>query len=224
MYLTQEELAGKISAAIAEAGQLINRGAHYRSDLAFLNGTDRPAVLLEIAFCDAKVDCDNYRKFFPAICQAIALQAGFQVAPSVLAHFSGKCSWFGGPSDMGVSPSEGLAFIYDAETHPWLFLPEQPPETTGLARRLNSEEVFYVACRWDYDVTPKEMLADHDQVALVRANGRWRLAYPADWGPHEEKTGGRVADLSPCLLEALGIMTDEHVEVYYPVPRSMRGD
>ena len=34
---------------------------------------------------------------------------------------TGKCSWFGGPEDDGVSPDEGLAFIYKVEDAPHLF-------------------------------------------------------------------------------------------------------
>jgi hypothetical protein len=133
-----------------------------------------------------------------------------------LAKFAGKCSWFGGPDDEGVAPDEGLAFIYNVETKPEVFLATQPPKTTGLARRLNPE-VYYVACRWDYDVTSKEMLAG-TQMAVVSApaTGRVFRAHPTDWGPHGDT--GRIADLSPGLLEALGISTDSNVEVIYPVP------
>jgi N-acetylmuramoyl-L-alanine amidase len=122
----------------------------------------------------------------------------------------GKCSHFGGPEDMGVSPSEGLAFIYKVEDCPDLFLPAQPPGTTGLARRLDPAE-HYIACRWDYDETPKDMLPD--MLVRVRAikTGKTLFARPADWGPHEDT--GRVADLSPGLMAALGIETDDEVEV-----------
>lgn len=125
----------------------------------------------------------------------------------------GKVSWFGGPNDTGVSPSEGLAFIYEVEDAPYLFLPEQPPGTTGLARRLDPG-MPYIACRWDYDVYPKPSLLEH--AALVRAprTGRQFLALPADWGPHEDT--GRIADISPGLMDALGITTDDEVEVTYP--------
>jgi hypothetical protein len=77
--------------------------------------------------------------------------------------------------------------------------------------------VFYLACRWDYDVTPKTMLRDSGQMALVTAidTGVSRLAHPADWGPHEEQTG-RVADLSPALAASLGVSTDDVVTVTYP--------
>ena len=131
---------------------------------------------------------------------------------------SGKCSWFGGPDDTGVSSSEGLAFIYEYDQAPWLFLDEQPPGTSGLARRLDPD-VYYIACRWDYDTTPKDMLDDRNKKALVRSpkTGKKYLAWPADWGPHEDT--GRVADLSPGLLAALGIETDDEVEVIYPAPK-----
>ena len=137
-----------------------------------------------------------------------------------LFHAKGRVSWFGGPSDDGVSASEGLAFLYSYDDAPYLFLDEQPPNTTGLARRLNADEVFYVACRWDYSVTPKEMLASKQQ-ALVRSGKKFRYAFPADWGPHEEETG-RAADISPALMKALGIETDDEVEVIYPAPKPKR--
>ena len=125
----------------------------------------------------------------------------------------GKVSHFGGPDDMGVSPSEGLAFIYKVEDAPWLFLPSQPPGTTGLARRLDPE-VYYIATRWDYDDTPKTMLPTMGVLVRAPKTGREFMAFCADWGPNTNT--GRVADISPGLMEALGIKTDDEVEVIYP--------
>lgn len=131
-------------------------------------------------------------------------------------RFSGRCSWFGGPDDEGVDPDEGLAFIYDYEDAPHLFLDKQPSGTTGLARRLDPD-VFYVACRWDYNETPKTMLADKRNQCIVRAAGTGLsfFAWPADWGPHEDTD--RTADISPGLMEALGITTDDEIDVIYVV-------
>ena len=115
-------------------------------------------------------------------------------------------------------PRRRVAFIYELnEKNQHLFLPFQPKGSTGLARRLNPY-VHYVACRWDYAKTPKTMLSDSGEVALVTAQktGISLTAIPADWGPHEEKTGGRVADLSPSLMDDLGVQTDDVVEVIYP--------
>jgi hypothetical protein len=63
------------------------------------------------------------------------------------------------------------------------------------------------------------MLRESGQMARVTAKktGITRLCHPADWGPHEEDTG-RAADLSPALMESLGIGTDDIVEVVYPWP------
>lgn len=126
----------------------------------------------------------------------------------------GKVSWFGGPEDMGVSPSEGLAFIYSVDMAPHLFLDEQPPGTTGLARRLNPD-VYYIACRWDYDETSKEELLDIKVLVKAPKTGRAFVCDPADWGPHGDTD--RIADISPGLMTALGIETDDEVEVFFPI-------
>jgi hypothetical protein len=76
LFLTQEALAKTISTNIAAAGKLINRGPKKRSDLFFLNKTDKPAVLIEIAFVDSKADADLYRANFDAICKAIVDSIG----------------------------------------------------------------------------------------------------------------------------------------------------
>src|SRR5215831_16627200 len=128
----------------------------------------------------------------------------------IAALFSGSCSHFGGPDDTGVSKSEDLAWwetwdqVVDAGAE-HLFLDDQPAGTTGLARRLDPA-AYYVACRWDYDETRKKTLADQANTAIVYAPDTEKafLAQPTDWGPHEEETG-RAADLSPGLMEALGI-------------------
>ena len=217
LYVSQQNLASQVSAAIASSG-FINRGAKKRTDLYFLNKCNRPAILLEICFVDSEADVALYDEHFEDICDDIADVLGGEdddviVTTEALFHTEGPCSYFGGPDDLGVSPDEGLAFIYDVDDAPMLFLPHQPEGTTGLARRLNPY-VCYVACRWDYKVTPKETLLN--DIALVRnlETGYAIKAIPADWGPHQNT--GRVADLSPGLMDALGLVTDDLVEVIYP--------
>jgi hypothetical protein len=72
LYVTQSTLASKLASAQASAGGFINRGAKYRSDLHFLNATNKPAVLTEIAFVDSATDCGLYEENFDDICQTIA--------------------------------------------------------------------------------------------------------------------------------------------------------
>jgi hypothetical protein len=82
LYLTQEALARKVSAAIAAAAGITDRGPKKRTDLKFLNSTDEPAILLEILFCDHRGDCDAFRQRFTEICTAIANSlAGQEVQP-----------------------------------------------------------------------------------------------------------------------------------------------
>ena len=216
LYVTQAKLAGQISAAIADCG-FIDRGGKKRTDLFFLNNTEMPAILIEVCFVDSAADADVYGTQFGEICDAIAGVLGGDVEtvppPDASLDLTGPVSWFGGPDDDGVSPSEGLAFISDIDQAPHLFLPYQPAHTTGLARRLNPN-ISYVACRWDYDRTPKSMLLQ--EMALVRnpRTGVALKAFPADWGPHEDT--GRVADISPGLLDDLDLRTDDEVEVTFP--------
>jgi hypothetical protein len=226
LYVSQSDLADDVSSAIAETSDLINRGPKYRDDLYFLNQTEKPSILIEVCFVDSAADAELYLDSFEEICAVIAMTIARDEdeleqpdSSRVLATFSGSCSWFGGPDDEGVDPDEGLAFIYNFDDAPHLFLEEQPAGTTGLARRLDPD-MYYIACRWDYDVTSKQMLLESGQRALVKAKktGKKARAWPADWGPHEDT--GRAADISPGLMDALGIETDDEVEVIYPSPKS----
>jgi hypothetical protein len=239
-YKTQSDLAAAISEAMADAAGLPDRGPKHTDDLYFLNNTAAKSVLIETCFVNSETDAGHYREKFHEICGAIAAAiADFgngddeelpdvpperpqppDQAEGVLFRAVGTCSWFGGPTDDGVSPSEDLAWWEDLDDAiaeaPYLFLPYQPEGTTGLARRLNPY-VHFCACRWDYSVTSKTTLATSGQVALVRnlRTGYALTAIPADWGPHEEQTG-RAADLSLSLLNDLGLETDDEVEVIYP--------
>lgn len=72
LYYDAKDLAAKLSAAIAKASGLKDRGAKQRSELYFLKNTHKPAILPEICFVDSKADVELYRKNFTAICEAIA--------------------------------------------------------------------------------------------------------------------------------------------------------
>jgi peptidoglycan hydrolase-like protein with peptidoglycan-binding domain len=72
LYVTQSSLAAKVSGSISGAGGFLNRGAKKRTDLAFLNNTNKPAILLEVCFVDSSSDRDLYNKNFEKICVAIA--------------------------------------------------------------------------------------------------------------------------------------------------------
>src|SRR4249919_3468148 len=179
LYLSQAELAKQVANAIASVG-FKNRGAKKRTDLYVLNKTEMPCILIEVCFVDSQADADLYDQTFDRVCSVIAgAIAGDETdtkpqpeppaqpdAVPVL-EARGKVSHFGGPQDTGVTPSEGLAFLYNEDDAPWLF-GEQPSGTTGLARRLDPN-VPYIAMRWDYDVYSKAQLASMEYAALVTA-------------------------------------------------------
>jgi len=69
---TGQAAAVQLVNAISDAGDFINRGPKYSSNLAFLNQTEKPAVLLEICFVNSEADAALYRENFDVICDAIA--------------------------------------------------------------------------------------------------------------------------------------------------------
>jgi peptidoglycan hydrolase-like protein with peptidoglycan-binding domain len=82
LYVTQADLAKKVSSAIADAGDFLNRGPKKRTDLKFLNATEEPSILLETCFVDSSADAALYRQNFDLICAAIAgAIAGEDVQP-----------------------------------------------------------------------------------------------------------------------------------------------
>jgi N-acetylmuramoyl-L-alanine amidase len=83
LYVSQYDLAKKVADAICAASGLKNRGAKKRTDLAFLNKTEEPAILIEVCFVDSSADADIYRAQFEAICGAISEAiAGVEAEPS----------------------------------------------------------------------------------------------------------------------------------------------
>ena len=152
---------------------------------------------------------------------SFTVEATFLGAPTSAGGASivlaGKMSTFGGPADTGVRPDEGLSLFdaLDVAANPDLFLPAQPPGTTGLARRLDPK-ASYLACRWDLSKTPKSFLRTIKVRVTNPANKKSADARPADTGP--AIATGRVADLSPGLAKTLGLKTDKTCQVAIPLP------
>lgn len=133
----------------------------------------------------------------------------------------GRLSTFGGPKDTGVSPSEGLALIEPPDLSQWwfrhLFLSQQPPGTTGLARRLDPA-AYYCALRFDYHETSRSMLRASLVLITNSLTGRSVFARPADWGPNIRTK--RMIDVSPGVAAALSLTTDDRVEARLITPAS----
>lgn len=121
----------------------------------------------------------------------------------------GKVSHFGGKDDTGVTPDEGLALFNTVDQMPQIFLKEQPEGTTGLARRLDPDKL-YIAMRWQYALTPKEVLRRSIVLVSNPKNDKHAYAIPCDWGPNERTN--RVADVSHGVMKFLELETDDIVE------------
>lgn len=221
-------LARELQRRLAAFTGFVNRGTKMRTDLAVLKFAPGPAVLIELGFITNAAervmltDSKTQARIVAAI--AGVLREMFTSPKPAVLEWRGKMSTFGGPDDMGVSPAEGLALLVPTDVdHPRfksLFLPAQPPGTTGLARRLNPH-ALYVACRWPYTDLPEEgrkLWKQHLRSVYARvSNPRTGLtleAMPVDWGPNERTT--RVADLSPGLADKLALETDDDCIVTIP--------
>lgn len=105
----------------------------------------------------------------------------------------GRISEFGGPNDIGMSQTEGLALY------------------PGLGRDLNPDDM-YCAMRWNYALTSKEFLKGC--VVLVKrfieSESLLVACKPVDWGPNAKT--GRLIDISPGAMKALKAKTDDIVQ------------
>ncbi len=71
LYYDQVGLAGKVSAAIAKAAGLRDRGPKERKDLGVLRGTNAPAILIELCFISNASDMKKLFANMQAIANAI---------------------------------------------------------------------------------------------------------------------------------------------------------
>lgn len=72
LYYDAKSLSTKMSAAMAKALDIRDRGPKERKELYFLRNTTKPAILLEVCFVSNKDDAAKYKANFERLCQAIA--------------------------------------------------------------------------------------------------------------------------------------------------------
>ncbi|HDR7881771.1 MULTISPECIES: N-acetylmuramoyl-L-alanine amidase [Bacillus cereus group] len=70
-YYDQRELATKVSSAVASALGIRDRGPKEGKDLAVLNGTNAPAILIEVCFLGHAGNMQAYEQRFEPCCRAI---------------------------------------------------------------------------------------------------------------------------------------------------------
>ncbi|PFO25037.1 glycoside hydrolase family 25 [Bacillus thuringiensis] len=95
-YYDQRELAAKVSSAVASALGIRDRGPKQRKDLAVLNGTNAPAILIEVCFLGHAGNMQAYENNFDKMCRAIVTNVtgqavtGRNEAPREDVHVTGS--------------------------------------------------------------------------------------------------------------------------------------
>lgn len=118
----------------------------------------------------------------------------FNIHANPPAIFRGKISHFGGPEESAHERNRSLA-IY-------------PNKKVASLK----EDDYYCAMRWDYKKHPRNWLQTIE-VTITAMNGKTIKAKPVDWGPGKQS---RIIDVSPGIMKALGIKTDDTVVVLIP--------
>lgn len=126
--------------------------------------------------------------------------------------FSGKMATFGGTSDSGMKPEDGLSIYehHEADKRPDLFLPRSTNLQLGTSQRLK-EDVLFFACRFPLRVIPRSALQKTRWIFRNPVNGKMASLWLVDYGPNLRT--GRSFDVSKFAAETLGLNTDDLVEV-----------
>ena len=128
----------------------------------------------------------------------------------------GRISWFGGPNDHGVGPSERCAI--SGEVARRLNSPVSASSDTIASR---PGDFYYAAMRVDYSPNGRSWWAGARLLVVNPATGAAIVVRPADWGPHTRTH--RIIDLSPQSLRDLDLDTDDEVWVAFALPDTPLG-
>jgi len=208
LYVTQQTLAAEVSAAIAEVAGWHNRGAKYRNNLAFLNGTKKPAILIEVCFCDSAADSNRYREKFEDICLQIAERiadkaVGSEPEPTdanrkgiIATVFSSVESGAQGAYGDWLDPSMNYVAL------PMRFEGTRPKVKVTGPRGSKVADIMDVG-PW---LTDDTAYASPDGIARPLAETCWKNHTPLPRGPNAGRIpNGAGIDLSPALGRAVGI-------------------
>ena len=120
----------------------------------------------------------------------------------------GRVSWFGGPSDTGVSSTETGAV--SGERLRSLNSPLDPDAATLASR---PQDYYFVAMRWSYSPNSTSWWRNARVVVTNPATGVQVVTRPVDWGPNTSTR--RIVDVSPQTMSDLGVTTDDEVLVAF---------
>jgi hypothetical protein len=128
----------------------------------------------------------------------------------------GKASWFGGPEDGFVTPTETGAITGEV-----LRTLNDPLDPTPQELASHPQDYYYAAMRWSYMPNGKSFWKDARLLVMNPATGIAVVVRPVDWGP--SLSTGRIIDLSPQAMSDLFLDTDGAVFVSFAPPGAMLG-
>lgn len=118
LYYDAKSLSTKMSAAMAKALDLRDRGPKERTELYFLRKTNKPAILLEVCFVSNKDDVAKYKANFERLCQAIAKTIadylGYKKEATTPSPDSNKASYYTSNDLKGLYRIKKDCYLYNS--------------------------------------------------------------------------------------------------------------
>ena len=118
LYYDAKSLSAKMSAAMAKALDIRDRGPKERTELYFLRNTTKPAILLEVCFVSNKDDVAKYKANFERLCQAIAKviadYLGYKKEATTPSPDSAKASYYTSNDLKGLYRIKKDCYLYNS--------------------------------------------------------------------------------------------------------------
>lgn len=118
LYYDAKSLSTKMSAAMAKALDVRDRGPKERTELYFLRNTTKPAILLEVCFVSNKDDVAKYKANFERLCQAIAKviadYLGYKKEATTPSPDSAKASYYTSNDLKGLYRIKKDCYLYNS--------------------------------------------------------------------------------------------------------------
>jgi len=138
----------------------------------------------------------------------------------VMAHgdpwVRGRLSWFGGPNDTGIGPTETGAITGER-----MRSMNSPVDASRATIDSRPEDFYYVAMRWDYHPNGTSFWRNARILLENPLTGVRVVVRPIDWGPNTSTH--RIVDLSPQALTDLGVHTDDELLIAFAAPGTPLG-
>ncbi|MEN0587094.1 N-acetylmuramoyl-L-alanine amidase [Kurthia gibsonii] len=118
LYYDAKSLSTKMSAAMAKALDIRDRGPKERKELYFLRNTTKPAILLEVCFVSNKDDVTKYKANFERLCQAVAKviadYLGYKKEATTPSPDSNKASYYTSNDLKGLYRIKKDCYLYNS--------------------------------------------------------------------------------------------------------------